>query len=299
MKAAVEGGRGDEDEKATEKAKVLYKEMKGSAEGFDKELKKRAKALPYHAEEYSAPSDWKGKAVLAELFTGSECPPCVGADLGFDGLIESYPQKYLVILQYHLPIPGPDPMMNPSTKLRQDYYGVNSTPTVVIDGTETMRGGGSRGMAEGKFQEYKAAIDPLIRNTPAVDLTIQANLDGSKLNVVYDFNKSISGADYFLVLVQEEEEYQGSNGLKYHKMVVRDFITLDPSAPKKTTFDLAASEKAADSYLTAFAKSYTRIPNFKWPARCSTIARQGLKVVFFTQDKENKTVLNAVVADVK
>jgi hypothetical protein len=190
-------------------------------------------------------------------------------------------------------------MMNPATQLRQDYYGVNSTPTVVIDGTETMRGGGSRGMAEGKFQEYKAAIDPLIGNTPDVDLTIQASLDSSLISVTYDFNKVVPGAEYHLVLVQDEEEYQGSNGLKYHKMVVRDIITIDTSSGKKATYDLAASEKAADSYLTEFARSYTRIPNFKWPERRSTIARQGLKVVFFAQDKESKKVLNAVIADVK
>jgi thiol-disulfide isomerase/thioredoxin len=43
--------------------------------------------------------------VLAELFTGSECPPCVGADLAFDGLVEAVPAKYLAVLVYHLPIP--------------------------------------------------------------------------------------------------------------------------------------------------------------------------------------------------
>jgi len=258
-----------------------------------------AKALPFHPEPFKAPADWKGKAVLAELFTGSECPPCVGADLGFDGLIESVPAKYLVILEYHLPIPRPDPMMNPATKKRQDVYGVNSTPTVLIDGTNKLVGGGSRGMAEGKFKQYKAAVEPLLAAAPEVSLKIQGSLSGGIVKAVYDFDKTVPGAEYHVVLVQGEQEYKGSNGLAYHKLVVRDIVTVDPAAAKTATFDLAAAEKATDTYLTDFEKTYTRVPNFKWAVRHNAIARKGLKVVFFVQNKESKKVLNAVVADVE
>jgi tetratricopeptide (TPR) repeat protein len=70
-------------------AKELYVKINGKADGFDAALEARLKALPYAPEPFKAPSGWKGKTVLAELFTGSECPPCVASDLGFDGLIES------------------------------------------------------------------------------------------------------------------------------------------------------------------------------------------------------------------
>ncbi len=284
---------------AAERAKTLYVKNGGRPEAFAAVLEAKARELPYHPAPFEAPSNWKGKAVLAELFTGSECPPCVGADLGFDGLIESYPAKYLAVLQYHLPIPAPDPMMNPATKLRQDYYGVNSTPTVFIDGTNKMVGGGSRGMAEGKFEQYKAAIDPLLAAAPEVSLEVRASLAGDKVEVGYGFDKAVPGADYHVVLVQGEEDYKGSNGLQFHKLVVRDLVTVDPAAPKKASFDLPASEQAADAYLTEFERTYTRRPNFKWPTRRAKIAREGLKVVFFAQDRESKRVLNAVVADVK
>ena len=74
---------------------------------------------------------------------------------------------------------------------------------------------------------------------------------------------------------------------------------IDPSVTKTTTFDLAASEKATDAYLTEFEKAYTRVPNFKWSVRHNAIARQGLKVAVFVQDKATKKVLNSVSADVK
>jgi thiol-disulfide isomerase/thioredoxin len=289
----------DNFEDAKDKAKALYVKINGRADGFEAALEAKLKALPFHPEPFKAPADWKGKAVLAELFTGSECPPCVGADLGFDGLVESVPAKYLVILVYHLPIPRPDPMMNPATKMRQEVYGVNSTPTVFFDGANKMVGGGNRGMAEGKFVEYKAAVEPLLSAAPEVSLKVRTSLAGDAVKAAYEFDKTVPGAEYHLVLVQAEQEHKGSNGLVSHRMVVRDLVTVDPASPKTATFDLAASEKAADAYLTEFEKTYSRVPNFKWAVRRNAIPRQGLKVVFFVQDKETKKVLNAVVADVK
>ncbi len=294
LTAAVDNAKG-----AAVKALALYKKLRGKEEGFLIELEKKSRQLPYEPGSFEAPAGWKGKAVLAELFTGSECPPCVGADLGFDGLIEAYPAKYLVVLEYHLPIPAPDPMMNRATKKRQDFYGVNSTPTVLIDGDNKMVGGGSRGMAANKFQQYKAAIDPKIGEAPAVELKVAAAKTGDTINVAFGSDVVVPGTDYLVVLVQSEETYKGSNGLQFHKLVVRDLVTVDPSGPKTASFDLAASEKATDAYLTEFEKTYTRIPNFKFAERHAVIARQGLKVVFFAQDRTTKKVLNAVVADVK
>jgi hypothetical protein len=81
-------------------------------------------------------------------------------------------------------------------------------------------------------------------------------------------------------------------------MVVRDLLVIDPAAPRSAAFDLAESEKAADAYLTEFAKTYTRIPGFKWEVRRNALPRKGLKVVLFVQEKATGKVLNAVVADV-
>jgi len=284
---------------AKDKAKALYIKINGKPEGFEAQVEAKLKELPYQPEPFKPSADWKGRAVLAEIFTGSECPPCVGADLGFDGLIESYPSKYLVILEYHLPIPRPDPIMNPATKKRQDYYAVNSTPTVVIDGDKKMIGGGSRGMAESKFKEYKSEIDARVNAAPAVSLKAKAARAGDSVKVVCEIDKAVPGAEYYVVLVQNEEKYKGSNGIAFHKLVVRDLVVLDPAGAKQATFDLAASEQATDRYLTEFENTNTRFQGFKFPERHHKIDRQDLKVVFFAQEKEDQKVLNAVVADVK
>jgi hypothetical protein len=94
------------------------------------------------------------------------------------------------------------------------------------------------------------------------------------------------------------EKYAGSNGIAFHKMVVRDLAVL-PAGSKSASFDLAASEKAADEYLTNFEKTNTRFQGFKFPERHAKISRQGLRVVVFAQAKDTKKVLNAVVLEVK
>jgi tetratricopeptide (TPR) repeat protein len=283
---------------AAEKARTLYIKLHGTTDGFDAAREAKFRALPFQPMAFKAPAGWKGKAVLAELFTGSECPPCVAADIAFDALIETIPAKYLAVLVYHLPIPRPDPMMNPATQARQKAYGVSSTPTVVIDGTDTSVGGGGRGAAEGKFVQYRGVIEPLLSAAPAVSLKARATLAADTVKVAYDIDTAVPGAEVLLVLAQDVQEHKGSNGVGFHRMVVRDLLVIDPASPRSASFDLAASEAATDAYLTEFEKSYTRVPGFKWEVRRNTLPRKGLKVVLFVQEKATGKVLNAVVAGV-
>jgi thiol-disulfide isomerase/thioredoxin len=289
----------DQYKDAADKAKALYIKLNGRDKGFEARLEAKVRELPYAVSPFKPSSEWKGKAVLAEIFTGSECPPCVGADLGFDGLIESYPARYLAVLEYHLPIPRPDPMMNPATKKRQGYYGVNSTPTVFIDGEKKMAGGGSRGLAGEKFKQYAAEIASRLNGAPGVALTVEAGRVGDEVKVKCGFDLAVPGAEYTVVLVQGEEMYRGSNGIVFHKRVVRDLAELDPDAAREVVFNLASSEQASGQYLTDFEKTYDRIPNFRFAERHDKISRQGLQVVFFVQDKATKKVLNAAAAEVK
>jgi len=292
--AAIDG-----DSAAADKARELYIKINGDASKFDEELERKQSALPFHPPAFVAPAHWKGKTVLAELFTGSECPPCVAADFAFDGFIESYPSKYLAILEYHLPIPGPDPMMNPATKKRQDYYSVSSTPTVIIDGTKRVSAGGLRQHAKDRFDSIKAEIDPAMAAATDVTIKATARLQGDKVIVDCEFSRVIRSAEYQVVLVQTEEKHKGGNGIIFHKMVVRDMETVKPSTKVSATFDIPKSEKAADAHLSELEQAprwQTR--NFKWPVRRNIIDRDKLKVVVFVQDINTKQVNNAFVADV-
>jgi len=293
MSAAVENY-----EDAAAKAKAAWIKVNSKEDGFTAALEAKQKELPYHPAAFKAPAGWKGKTVLAEIFTGSECPPCVAADIGFDGLIESVPGQYLAILEYHLPIPRPDPIMNPATGARQKFYGVNSTPSTFFDGEAKLGGGGGRANAVTKYGQYVAEITSRLSEAPAMTLTAKAALAGDAVKVDITVDKPAAGAEIHVVLVQNEVPYKGSNGIVFHKLVVRDIRTVTAEAPQ-TVFDLTVSEKATDAYLTEFEKTYTRIPNFKWAERHFNISRTGLKVVVFAQDPQTKKVHNAVTVDVK
>src|SRR5262249_18414754 len=57
----------------------------GVGELEEKGHKEAIKNLPFTPEKQPARKG-KGRAVVVELFTGAQCPPCVAADMAFDGL---------------------------------------------------------------------------------------------------------------------------------------------------------------------------------------------------------------------
>jgi thiol-disulfide isomerase/thioredoxin len=250
----------------------------------------------------AAPENWKGKTVLAEVFTGSECPPCVATAVAFDGIKETFAPQYLAILKYHTPIPRYDPMMNHASKKRQDFYQANANPTVIFDGVRHI-GARGPGVVASTYDRIKAEIDPFLE--ASVDITIKAttSLSGDNVKVECEFSKVIEGNDYNVVLVQPEVDFIGSNGYPNHKMVVREFQTLNPSDKATVTFNIPESEKLADEHITEWGKTAeTARPalmrNTSWPAKQNKIDRSKLKVVVFVQDRETKQVHNAYVADV-
>lgn len=281
-------------------AKAVYVKINGSDAGFDAELEKYRETRPFNPAPFNGPANWKGKVALIEIFTGSECPPCVAAGFGFDGIKESYSTQYVAVLKYHLPIPRYDPMMNPATKVRQDYYGVSSTPTAIVDGTKPVMAGGYRTASLDVFNRAKSVIDPLLGMEVQIDVKASATLNGNRVQVDCDFSKVIDGADYHVVLVQTEQEFKGYNGIKNHKMVVRDIQTVAPASSATVTFNIPEAEKAADAHITEWGKTAPerRITGSQWPLKRNIIDRKQLKAVVFVQDKESKLVHNAFVADV-
>lgn len=288
--AAVEN-----DQPSLLRAQALYAKLDPKAGPFEAELDRRLRALPFHPAPFKPSQPWQGKTVLAELFTGSECPPCVAADLGFDGLLEAFPAKYLAVLEYHLPIPRPDPMASYATQQRGIQYGVNSTPNTFFDGAPKSSGGGARGAAESKFKEYAAEIEARVYEAPPVKLSVKASLRGDKVAVEFKTDKPVPTADYHLVLAQKEERFRGSNGLLFHKMVVRDLLTLGEAArgSGRAELDVARAEAEAARYLQDTEKEL----GFAFKEKKSAIDRSRLVVAFIVQDRATRKVLNVAVAD--
>src|SRR5207249_4679173 len=126
-KALTKADKGDE-------AKAIQARIEKLEALADEEYLK--KTPPFKPEKFEGRKGKSDRVVLVELFTGAQCPPCVAADLAFDALTKTYAPTDVVFLQYHLHIPGPDPLTNPDSDARQQFYGdvIEGTPTVLFNG---------------------------------------------------------------------------------------------------------------------------------------------------------------------
>ena len=76
-----------------------------------------------------------------------------------------------MLIQYHLHIPGPDPLTNPDSVARCDYYrgvpeGVRGTPTSVFNGKSQAGGGGGMAASENKYTNTSACSTRSWRRRP-------------------------------------------------------------------------------------------------------------------------------------
>lgn len=249
----------------------------------------------------------KGKsdrAVLVELFTGAQCPPCVAADLAFDALAKTYRPGEVVLLQYHVHVPGPDPLTNPDSEARMGFYEkVEGTPTILFNGRPAAGGGGEADDAAEKYEEYQEVINPLLEQEAEAKIALTATRKADKVSItadVTDAKKTGDDVRLRIVLVEKEVAYKGKNGLPTHHYVVRHMpggdggtVVKDKAQKGKWTVDLADVKKKLGEYLE---KSNAKRP---FPDKERPMELKDLKVVAFIQDDRTNDVLQAAMVDVK
>jgi thiol-disulfide isomerase/thioredoxin len=256
--------------------------------------------------------------VVAELFTGSGCPPCVAADLAFEAAVDRYSVKDVAVLVYHLHIPRPDPMTNPSTQTRKDFYAVNGTPTYVIDGNTQKVGGGGAAQADRLFKDSVASvIDKRLESKPGARITMRAGIKGGNVDVAVEVGKTAKARTgkpdqklrLQIALVEELVHYTGENGVRFHPMVVRSLASADKDklgfavtpgrASKLThTFDVAKVVADAKAHLdTMEGGASERFGKFQFIERKNAIDMAQLRVVAFVQDETTREILQAAVVD--
>jgi hypothetical protein len=249
----------------------------------------------------------KGKsdrAVLVELFTGAQCPPCVAADLAFDALEKTFKPSEVILLQYHLHIPGPDPLTNADSEARAKFYdNIRSTPTIMFSGRAGAREGGGIDDGPEKYEEYLSAIEPLLEEAAKAKLKATATQKGNKITIraeVTDLTETGNDVRLRLALVEEEVAYTGNNKLASHHHVVRalpggaEGLPLkDKTSKKEVTVDLEEVRKTLKDYLTKYAEKN------KFPGKEPALDLKKLSVVAFVQNDETGEVLQAARVEVK
>jgi len=247
------------------------------------------------------------RAMLVEVFTGAECPPCVAVDLAFDGLMKAYKPTDVVLLQYHLHIPGPDPLTSPdSVKRVEEYYAdqVRGTPTIFIGGKLGEAGGGPSAAAEKKYSAFRKQIEEGLEKAPGAKLGLtvaKADKGGFTAKAtVSDLDTPGEKVMLRFALAEERIRYTGGNGLRYHHMVVRampggvkGFPLTKKTGEQTVTFDPEALRKELSKYLDNAAKEDGPFPHPDRP-----LSLKNLKLVAFIQDDATREILQAVQVDV-
>ncbi|MBZ5724046.1 MAG: Omp28-related outer membrane protein [Acidobacteriia bacterium] len=290
---------------------VYRKSHNGSLDGLDAmldtEYHKRY-PNPAHAEAYKPSEKRSNRVVLGEVFTGSGCPPCAGADVAFDAAMERYSRNDLAVVMYHLHIPRPDPMTNPDTQARAKSYTVNGVPTFAIDGKKTV-GGGGRENAKEIFERFRPDLEKDLETPAEAGLRVEAALIGETVGVTAFVQGAKSDSPDLklqVLLVEKEIRFNGENGIRFHPMVVRatggpqdDGFAVAPHTwfTQEQVFDLDHVSAALRAHLDDYEAKGHRGESFKFAEKKYQINRGELAVVAFIQDDKTKHVLQAVYVD--
>jgi len=264
-----------------------------------------ASASDFKVNKYAGRKMKSNRAVLVELFTGAQCPPCVGADMAFDAMAKAYETKDVVLLQYHLHIPGPDALTNAETEVRADYYGdekVLGTPTVLFNGKVAPVSGSTREDAEEVFKEYSKLADALLESPAGPSLQAGAVRKGDKIHIkaaVQNLDKPGAKMKLRIALAEDWARYKGRNGINYYHQVLRTFaggVAGFPLTQKDSehavVVDLEELRRNLTTYLDKTGKEEPFLDSQR-PMRL-----RNLNVVAFIQNDATQEVLQAVQAPV-
>ena len=248
------------------------------------------------------------RVAVFELFTGAQCPPCIGADVAFDALLKTYKPTDVVLIQYHVHIPGPDPLTAPESEKRFAYYreafpmDVPGAPSTAFNGKPQRLGGGvTIASGEGKAKQYVGIIDPLLEEKTAVKVSGSAARVGDKINI----GVTVDGADgddlrLRLLVVEDTVRYVGGNQIRFHHNVVRampggveGFAVKKESAKHVATADVAEIKASLTKYLDGYAANTRPFPNAKRP-----MDMKHLKVIALVQNDKTKEIVQAAQFDI-
>jgi len=268
-----------------------------------------AKVPPFKPRAFEGRKGKSERVAVFELFTGAQCPPCVASDVAFDALLKSYPATELVLLQYHMHIPGPDPLTNPSTIARWDYYkekfpqAMRGTPSTVFNGKPSNGGGGGMGQAKAMFDNYTATINPLLEEETTIKITGSAALKGEKISIKVDVDgvpEPGENVKLRVILVEDTVKHVGGNGLRFHHQIVRSFpggiegtAFTDKKLAKTVDVDLAEVRKGLKKYLD----EYDEDDPFENLEKLLDLKK--LRIVVLVQDDTSRAILQAFQMDVK
>lgn len=227
-------------------------------------------------------------------------PPCVGVDLAVDAVLKAYKPTDVVVLQYHIHVPAPDPLTSPDGMNRLEYYSdlVQGAPTVILNGKAGPAGGGPASAAALIFNRLGEQLAQTLEKPSPVTLSVKV-ADGKAAASVNGVEDAIIPKTRIrFALVEERVRYAGSNGVRYHHQVLRAMpggvqgIGLDKGNDIVVPLDVPAERKRLAQYLDDFAEKESPFPRSERP-----LDLKKLKLIAYVQEDSTREVLAATMVD--
>jgi len=300
----------------------LTEELKSTLAAIDRlelvlDSEYKAEVPPFKVEKYAGRKDkLANRVAVLELFTGAQCPPCVAADIAFDALETAYERKDLILVQYHMHIPGPDPMTNAESQARWDYYGeiyntsddpnerpIGGVPSSLFNGKPLSGGGGPMALSEEKFKDFARIANELLEAKTEIAIAGTASKKDGTLTVNATVTGTSKDASPYVrvLLVEEEVHFPGGNGVRFHHQVLRSMFGKAGGWKASSLKDgkLEVSLKLAE-LKESLAKTIDADENelgTKFAKK--PLALEHLKVIVLVQKDESGEILQAAQFDVK
>jgi hypothetical protein len=222
--------------------------------------------------------------------------------------------------------PVSDPLANHSAEARNKYYGVNSAPTVLLDGAKFENEVDPRTVdfavtkSQVVHKALTASINTRLEAAAKAQLELKAKRQGDLVKVtvaVSNIKDASPDLTLHFALVEEEVSYSGENGLRFHPMVVRNLARADAATnvygfkvpatggSYEHTFDIkqiiAENLRYYDEYPMERKKELSaRLDketldslNFSFREQKHVIDPNDLSVAVFLQDNKTKEILQA------
>jgi hypothetical protein len=294
VSALTKAGQADE-------AKEYTGALAQVAAQLDEEFEKGA--IPLQPAAYAGRKGKSSRVAVVELFTCAQHWQCIPADIAFAAAIKTYKPTDVVLLEYHLHIPGFDPLTNADAEGRRRYYGdaIQGTPTAFVNGKQTDPLAGTRQYGEKGYKALCKTIDDALESDDRAGLMLTAMRKGDRIEgeaSVSDLKKTGEKVRLRFVLIEDVARYTGANGRRLHHHVVRafpggidGFAMKDAKASQKVSLALGDVKQTLTDYL-ASADKKSPFPDDDRP-----LDLKHLKLVALIQDDESKEILQAAQID--
>jgi hypothetical protein len=287
----------------TEALKKLWSQKNGSEDGYvqfvDEVYRKKIGDLLAEIKEKvpAPPATNRGnKRILVELFTGMQCPPCVGADLALTALGTTFSADDVIIIRHHQHIPAPDGMVNQDSEERGAYYETGSTPTLALNGmlVDPRYIAGPIQMTGQVYVALRKFMDQMLAEKTDVSLELTAATTDGQLTISAAATgipeELLPSCRLRMAIVENDVRTiipNGSNGIRDHAFLVRDMLGVAKGIPpKKGELKYSASIPLSDlqQHLVDYIQRYEAGRRIEFPAEMKPPIKGPLSLVAWVQN---------------